>query len=530
MTAHFKLRPYQQDILDKIVKSGEQRLCVSLATGGGKTILFSKLLDHLEGRTIILVHRQELVKQTAKTINRDHCLITPNKKYKGSDVTIAMVQTLNNRIKKGEIDINHFDNLIVDESHRGEFMKTLDLFEGKVIGFTATPNYEKSVTFYKCLVCGTENKTAKKCCGKQNEKYRRLIPLSKYYKNLIHGIDIDELIELDWLVLDENHIFQTDEKIEVWDSKTNELTEESANMIYGSKEGIQKSINAYNEICKGKKTIIFNPNTLVNKLLYDAMVIEGINVKMYDSNNAEENREDLINWFKTEKDAVLLNVQIFTTGFDVTDVECIFLNKKTRSINLYLQMVGRGGRITDFIFKPKFQVVDMGNNNELFGRWSDNRNWNNYFYLERVFKVGAPKPASTRTCHNCEALIAANSLDCEYCGVARVYNGVSSGSIISDTKKIIPSPEKIIDYCFKNNLDCNVARKITIKYTVSMFNNTKKETFIKHKDTSGFYFRARKFLLPYYMAISKSELDGNRRRKLETFVFNFINELEKYYD
>src|SRR5690606_35771035 len=132
---------------------------------------------------------------------------------------------------------------------------------------------------------------------------------------------------------------------------------------------------------------------------------------------------------------------------------------KTRSINLYLQMVGRGGRITNKIFKPKFKVIDVGNTNELFGSWSDERDWKPYFYDKFRAPVGNPKPLKTRDCHKCEAVLAANSLTCVYCGAERIYQNGAKGSLINKGVKITPSPNKIIRYCEDNSLDCNMARK-----------------------------------------------------------------------
>lgn len=524
MDSHSKLRDYQTHILDVLHESDKQRVCVSLATGAGKTILFSEIVNTTDKRVLILVHREELVHQTARNISRPYDLITPKGKYTGRPVVIAMVQTLKNRLNK--IDVNSFDILIIDECHRGEFMTVLDKFNGRVIGFTATPNYEKTEYFTKCIKCGEETD---KCCGRV-EKYRHTVPLSKYYHHLIDGVCISELIERGYLVPDEHHVFKTDETIEVYDHKTGELTEESANAIYGSPDGLKTSLNVFNRLCLGKKTIIFNPNTLVNRLLYEVMKADGINCKMYDSNNADENRSELIKWFENTPDAVLLNVHVFTTGFDCTDVECIFLNKKTHSINLYIQMVGRGGRITDKIFKPKFTVVDIGNNLELFGKWSDKRDWSEYFYQERISPVGSPKPMQTRECHNCEAVLAVNSLTCVYCGAERVYNGRTQGVLTLSGKKVMPRAESIIKYCESAGLDCNDARRLTIKYVVELFENTSYFTFSKARDSGRLFHATKKHLQPYYFAISRSNLEGNRARKLDTFTEQAINELNKYYD
>ena len=530
---HFRLRDYQQDILDKVLNHLEhsKRCCVSLATGGGKTALFSQLINHLAGKTIVLVHREELVKQTAKHLNKEYCFIIPGVDYDGSkDVVIAMVETLNNRIKKGQFDLNDFDNIIVDENHRGDFIKIIEEFKGNVIGFTATPNYEKTSYIYICKRCGKEYGKAQKCCNVQNDKYKENTPLANYYHTLISGVSISELIDRGFLVPEEVYIYDIDEKMEVWDSKTNEMTSESVQMTYGSEQGLKETIDIFKKNCLGLKTIIFNPNTLVNRLLHEKMIQEGFNVKMYDSNNSDENRADLIDWFKNTKDAILLNVQVFTTGFDVTDVECIFLNKKTRSINLFLQMVGRGGRITNKIFKPKFKVIDVGNTNELFGNWSDERDWNPFFYDKFRIPVGKPKPAKTRECHECEAVLAANSLTCMYCGAERVYVNGSKGSLKNKGVKITPSPNKIIRYCEDNSLDCNMARKLVIKYIVELFEEFPKKSLEFHLHNGNLFSRAKNKLTPYYFAISRSKLEGNRNRKLDTFVDQLIKEIFTSYE
>lgn len=531
--SHFKLRDYQQEILIKVLEhlKHSKRCCVSLSTGGGKTAIFSQLINFLNGKTIVLVHREELLKQTAKHLNKEYCFVVAGEYYDDSkDVVIAMVETLNNRIKKRQINLNDFDNIIVDEAHRGDFIKIIDEFKGNVIGFTATPNYEKTKYVYICKRCGKEYEKAQKCCNVQTDKYKENIPLATYYHTLIHGASISELIEKEYLVKDEVYIYEIDEKAEVWDSRTNEMTAESVQMTYGSEQGLKETIDIFKKNCLGLKTIIFNPNTLVNRLLYEKMIQEGFNVKMYDSNNNDENRADLINWFKNTKDAVLLNVQVFTTGFDVTDVECIFLNKKTRSINLYLQMVGRGGRITNKIFKPKFKVIDVGNTNELFGNWSDERDWNPYFYDKFRAPVGKPKPLKTRDCHECEAILAANSLTCMYCGAERVYANGARGVLKNKGAKVIPSPSKIIRYCEDNSLDCNVARKLVIKYIVDLFEDYPYSDLKKHFERGSLHERAKERLIPYYFAISKSNLKGNKKRKLDTFVENLIKEIFKKYD
>ncbi len=528
------LRDYQIEIIFNVLfhLNNNKRCCVSLATGGGKTVVFSDLTNRLNGKTLICVHREELVYQTSRTLYKEHDLLIPKTKFINKDVCIAMVQTLHNRIKKGLIDVNDYDNLIIDECHRGEFMKILDGYNGNVIGFTATPNYEKNRYFYKCLTCGSEKENSGTCCKRKLKKYKENVPLSKYYHHLIHGIEINELIQKGYLVEDENYILDVDTTRLVFDPIKGDYTEESIGLVFGTEEAIENTINVYYELAYNKKTILFNPNTLVNKKLYEAMLKKGLNVKMYDSKNSEENRYELVKWFNDNRDAILLNVQVFTTGFDCTDVEVVFLNKKTQSINLFLQAVGRGGRITDKIFKPSFRVIDMGNNITDLGKWSDLRDWNHYFYKSEIKEIGASSPASVRTCHACEAIISANCLICTECGEEKKY---TQGGVVGlpqrDGKPIIPEPNKIIEYCESKNLDCLIARKLVYDYVSQMFELVPFDVFIKHKASGKLFEKTKKFVLPYYFAIQCSRLEGNKVRTINSFVNEVIKSIEKgYYD
>ena len=74
-----------------------------------------------------------------------------------------------------------------------------------------------------------------------------------------------------------------------------------------------------------------------------------------------------LKWFKETQDGILTSVSILTTGFDEPTVESIILNRATRSLTLYFQMIGRGSRILEH--KNSFQVVDLGNNIARFGPW-----------------------------------------------------------------------------------------------------------------------------------------------------------------
>ena len=115
------LKPRQQDAYNAIfdaLERGIQRQLVNLPTGVGKTVLGCHIARQFQ-RTLFLVHRQELVDQTSRTMTRvdpevDHGRIAPGIHEIGQ-FTIAMLPTAHRRL--GKIDPATFDCVIVDEAH-----------------------------------------------------------------------------------------------------------------------------------------------------------------------------------------------------------------------------------------------------------------------------------------------------------------------------------------------------------------------------------------------------------------------------
>ena len=66
----------------------------------------------------------------------------------------------------------------------------------------------------------------------------------------------------------------------------------------------------------------------------------------------------ILDWFKKTPNAILTSVSILTTGFDEPTVESIILNRATKSLTLYYQMIGRGSRILKN--KNSFDGRDQG--------------------------------------------------------------------------------------------------------------------------------------------------------------------------
>jgi type I site-specific restriction endonuclease len=72
-----------------------------------------------------------------------------------------------------------------------------------------------------------------------------------------------------------------------------------------------------------------------------------------------------------------------TTGFDEPSVETIILNRATKSLTLYFQMIGRGSRVLPN--KEEFTVIDLGNNVARFGMWDAPMDWKEIFHFPDFF-------------------------------------------------------------------------------------------------------------------------------------------------
>jgi superfamily II DNA or RNA helicase len=139
----------------------------------------------------------------------------------------------------------------------------------------------------------------------------------------------------------------------------------------------EKLLFAYEELAVGKKTLIFNSGIESSRSVFNLFVKQKYPVRHLDSTFSDTDRKEILRWFKETPGAVLTSVGILTTGFDEPTVECIILNRATRSLTLYHQMIGRGSRVLPT--KSTFQVIDLGNNVRRFGYWQEFIDWQDAF-------------------------------------------------------------------------------------------------------------------------------------------------------
>jgi superfamily II DNA or RNA helicase len=371
-----KLYPFQDQAVTNIFNQLIElplnaNLLFQLPTGGGKTIIFSEIakrfIEKFNRKVLILTHRIELGKQTSnvlteagitnKIINSEVKQLPQQSHYQSF---IALVETLNNRLQDNDQFIEDIGLVIVDEAHNNSFRKIFHYFKDvNILGVTATPL-------------------------SSNKK----LPLYQTYQSLIVGESISNLITHGYLC--EGQTFSYDVNLSSLRVGNNgEFTVGSHEQLYSQVIMQSKLIDAYEELGKGKKTLIFNAGILTSRSVYEAFKSKGYPVRHLDSTFSDKERVETLEWFRKTKDGILTSVSILTTGFDEPEVEVIFLNRATKSLTLYHQMIGRGSRVLPN--KKTFNIVDLGNNSRRFNLWQYPIDWNHVFtsphmYLEQRYK------------------------------------------------------------------------------------------------------------------------------------------------
>jgi superfamily II DNA or RNA helicase len=389
-----ELRPYQLEAVQKtreMILAGKKNFVFCSPTGSGKTFTFSFIVKSAIAkgkRVLILTHRTELLTQAGGAL--EAIGLSPTKIEAGKSIAYfsgqlytAMIETISRRMDKLEYInfVQSLDLIIIDECHFGNFDKFFSKIAKTsiVIGFTATPHREKNQ-----------------------------IALDEFYEGLIEVVSIPELIEQGFLSKPLSYGVKLD--LSSVKTKRNDYDNDSLGSFMTETKVYEGVIYNYKKICDKTKAIAFCANIKSSIKLRDEMIESGLNAKHLDAGSTKKERADFLAWFKNTPDAILCNVGILTTGFDEPTIQTIILYRATKSLPLFLQMVGRGSRIIKGI-KETFNLLDFGNNVNEHGFWEDERAWS--LKKKKKKKEGA---APVKECKECGALCYASVTVCGTCG------------------------------------------------------------------------------------------------------------------
>jgi superfamily II DNA or RNA helicase len=386
-----QLRKYQNESISALRKNiiaGIKKMILCAPTGSGKTIMFTYMVARaLEKgkRCLIITDRTELLTQAGGALEKfgiKPVEIKPNKKLKSLNgvIYVGMAQTLKRRIKDEMYVtfLSDLDLIIFDEAHKQEFNDIMPYISEKtiVIGATATPYRE----------------------GNQ-------ISLDEFYKDIVEVTTIGELIDLGFL--SKPHTYGVKVDLSTVKTKGGEYDQEQVAKVYDEVKMYHGVYENYTRLTPNKKGIIFASNVASSIQLVNEFKERGLPIEHIDGTTSPAERKRILQWFEKTPNALISNVGILNAGFDDPNIEVVILYRATKSISLFLQMCGRGSRVTEN--KKDFTILDFGNNVQRHGFWEQERQWN----LKKKKKREGVAPV--KDCPECGAIVPAPVMVCSEC-------------------------------------------------------------------------------------------------------------------
>ena len=336
----YTLRPYQQQSVDSIeetLQNGNRSALVVVPTGGGKTIIFSSVIEdevNAGGRVLVLAHRNKLLEQAHDKLLAS-CEIDASYDGKtGGDerVVISSIQAMSRETRLNSYPSDYFSMIIVDEAHHiasPSYKKVIEHFsEAKLVGVTATPvrGDKTDVGDLFDEVC---------------YRYEMLDAIHDGYLSPLHikkcplNIDISN-------VHMQSGDFSVGELGDALDPYLRRIADEI-------------KINA-----SDRKIIVFVPLVSTAQKLSEIFNEKGLRSE-YVSGSRKESDEILENFEHGQYD-VVVNSMLLTEGYDCPSIDCVINLRPTKSESLYKQIIGRGTRL--FPDKENCLVLDF--------LWQDN--------------------------------------------------------------------------------------------------------------------------------------------------------------
>ena len=400
-----ELFDYQEDMKSRI----EKALCLhrsvmaQMPTGTGKTVLLASVVEsflreHSNCKVWIVAHRRELVSQIRETIERVFSKITPSlftikegstshpdplssgareetapprrseplRSKVGGPSKVSpdclSASAFNVPIKAVSIQwlSKHYDEIeeepgliVIDEAHHALAKTYKEMWErfpkAKFLGLTATP------------------------CRLNGKGFTDLFDVLVQSWGVPEFISKGRLATYDFVSIKSDGV--TQRLIDSLQKRgaDGDYQNKEMDMLLNKKPSIERLYQSLEEFGKDRKGIVYAINISHAQKITKLYQENGVKAIAIDSKTPATERQQDIEAFKKGDIQVLVNVDIFSEGFDCPDVEFVQLARPTLSLAKYLQMVGRGLRVAKG--KKNCVIIDNVGLYRVFGLPSQVWNW-----------------------------------------------------------------------------------------------------------------------------------------------------------
>ena len=325
-------RPYQTEALKKVLSKwseGVTRQLVSLPTGTGKTILFGMTAEAIRQRTLILVHREELLYQAKSKMRLVYpdadigILKASERSGLKADICIASIQTAVRHIP--ELARRKFKLIICDEAHHAPSKSYKKIFEA--LGFLGS-NREK-------LLLGVTATAYRGDSTGLDEVFQEIV----FERSILTMMRAGYLCDIRCLEVN------TGKDISCVHLRTGDFAVNELASVIDIPERNALVADTYLEHGEGRRGVVFGVKVEHAMHLAEAFRERGIPCEAVYGEMPTEQRQDILNRYANHELQILTNVGVLTEGWDVPDTDIIMMARPTKSRGLYVQCVGRGLRL-----------------------------------------------------------------------------------------------------------------------------------------------------------------------------------------
>lgn len=332
-------RPYQQKALDGSVakwKAGIYRQLHVMATGTGKTHCFAQLpkifQPYLQGKMLVLAHREELIDQAIAKIQAENPLARIDKEKaehvadpSQADIVVASVASMAGRLYK--YDWRLYDKFVIDEAHHSTATSYLNVLDAAGIVSEILPREAPY------LLTGW-TATPQRGDGEA---------LAKVYQEIATVYTIREAIEDGWLVDVKGYRVRTDTSLDDVKTTAGDFNQRQLADTVDTPERNLQAYKAWMKLAQDRQTIGFCVSIEHAKNLAELFRKHGVLTEAIWGDDPD--RKKKLDLFLAGEIEVLFNCDILTEGFDMWQVECVMNLAPTKSPVKYVQRVGRGTRL-----------------------------------------------------------------------------------------------------------------------------------------------------------------------------------------
>jgi len=485
------LRPYQTEAVESVYRHLETKdtnPCVVIPTAGGKSLILGQIAaDSVSlwgGRVLVLAHVKELLQQNAEKIRAlcpgiDVGVYSAglNSRDTSTPVLVAGIQSVYQRAE----ELGAFDLVIVDEAHLipedgdGMYRTFLAASKGlcdhqRVIGFTATPYRVKGG-----LICKPEN----------------------ILNEICYEVGVSRLIGEGYLSKLTSRCGKSTINLAGLRVRAGEFVQEDVDAAVNSTDAVDSAVRDLVEKCKDRKSII----VFCSSVDHCKAVAEKLRTLVQDrvavvtGDTPSEERARIIAEFKgiTQRSLFgdveppvrfLCNIGVLTTGFDAPNIDAVVLLRPTKSCGLYVQMVGRGFRLSPDTGKRNCLVLDYGGNIVRHGP------------VDCVVVRKQPRarqtgePIMAKECPGCGEMIAPAYHVCPSCGhvfsrhEVEIAERATNGGIVTGEPVVEEHEVVLVDYNVheKKNAEPGDPRTVEVTYfEPGMYRHVREWLCVEHE-------------------------------------------------